>query len=378
MNFLFPVTQQQAGNIFDTNEILNLANDAIHTPPPHITAHVAEYSQGGVHDFYSNGDFWWPNPSTPDGLPFVQRDGETNPGNFTAHRTVLRQMRTCVAHLAAAFGITGDEKYAVKAVSFLHTFFLNPATKMNPHLLYAQAIPGVCHGRGIGIIDTLHLVDVPVAIEKLKCSQAMTNEVYNGLQQWFADYLHWICTHPQGIEEMNHPNNHGICWNVQAAMFAKFTGNQAIMELCRKRYKEVYLPEQMQPDGSFPKEIARTKPYNYSCFTADNMANICQILSTEEDNLWEFSLPDGRGMKIAVEYIVPFIADINTWPHHRDIQYFEEFPAAFSFLLFAGLAYGKDEYLQLWAELAKKPQGQELRRNIAVRQAYNWVVVPCN
>lgn len=374
MTFLAQGNPAQLEKYFNIADIIAKGEAALATEPYHITSDIAQYSQGGSQDFYSNGDFWWPNPNTPDGLPFVQWDGETNPGNFTAHRKSMRNMRTCTAHLAAAYHITGDEKYAAKAVDFLQVFFLNPATKMNPHLLYAQAIPGVCHGRGIGIIDTLHLVDVPVAIEKLKNSPHMSPDIYHGLQQWFSQYLHWITTHPQGIEEMNHPNNHGVCWNVQAAMFAKFTNNTEVMALCRTRYKEVYLPEQLAADGSFPAEIKRTKPYNYSCFTADNMANICHILSTEADNLWIFTLPDGRGIKTAIEYITPFIFNIDTWPHHQDVQYFDAFPAAFPFLLFAGLAYGREDYLQLWETLSQKPQGEELRRNIAIRQAYNWVV----
>ena len=374
MKFITTMSQNQLDTYFNKQNIIALANLALTTPPPHITAHIARYSEGGPHDFYSNGDFWWPNPDTPDGLPYVQRDGETNPGNFTAHRISMRVMRTSVAHLAAAYHITGDEKYAAGAVEFLHTFFLNPETKMNPHLLYAQAIPGVCHGRGIGIIDTLHLADVPVAIERLKNSHALTPCVLDGLRQWFADYLAWITTHQQGIDEMNHPNNHGVCWNVQAAMFAKFTGNEEIMDLCRRRYKEVYLPGQMKADGTFPEELRRTKPYNYSCFVVDNMVNICQILSTEDDNLWEFTLSDGRGIKAAVDYIVPYIVNIDEWPHHKDVMYFDEFPAAFPFLVFAGMAYGNDEYFRLWAELNEKPQGEELRRNIAIRQVYNWVV----
>jgi len=374
MKFLTTMTQGQIETCFNKDNLLALAEAALNVTPPHVTLHKARYSEGGPHDFYSNGDFWWPNPNTADGLPFVQRDGETNPGNFTAHRISMRTMRTCTANLAAAYHITQDEKYAQKAVEFLKIFFLNPETKMNPHLLYAQAIPGVCAGRGIGIIDTLHLIDVPVAIERIKNSTTMTQDVYDGLKQWFAEYLNWITTHPQGIDEMNHFNNHGVCWNVQAAMFAKFTDNTEIMDLCRKRYKEIYLPEQMRADGTFPEEIKRTKPYNYSCFVVDNMANICNILSTEEDNLWEFCLEDGRSIKTAIKYIVPFMFNISDWPHHKDVQYFDEFPAAMPFLLFAGAAYGNDEYLKLWAELSKKPQGEEMRRNIAVRQPYIWLV----
>ncbi len=129
----------------------------------------------------------------------------------------------------------------------------------------------------------------------------------------------------------------------------------------------------MGADGSFPGELSRTKPYNYSTFAADNMANVCAVLSTPEDNLWEFQLEDGRGMRKAAEFIVPYMADIEKWLYAKDVRHFEEFPSAMSFLLFAGVAYGNEEYIRLWAKLAKKPQGDEIRRNIAIRQPFNWL-----
>jgi len=372
MDFLIKMPASQRDKCINHAEIILKAEAAIKVTPPHITDHTAPLSQGGINDFYSSADYFWPNPDTADGLPYIRKDGETNPGNFVAHRYSMRTMRTCVAYLAAAYHITSDERYAVAAIRFLREFFLDDATKMNPHLLYAQAIPGICHGRGIGIIDTLHLADVAVAISTLEWSPSMPADVSKGLHEWFAAYLNWMTTHPQGIDEMNTNNNHTVCWSVQAAIFARYTGNKEVIDLCRKLYKEVYLPDQMATDGSFPREIDRTKPYIYSCFIVDNLVNICHILSTKDDNLWEFSLPDGRGIRKAIDFIVPYMTDISKWNYHKDVLHFDEMPPAMPFLLFAGAAYGRDDYVDLWTELAKKPQGDEMRRNIAIRQPYNW------
>ena len=158
---------------------------------------------------------------------------------------------------------------------------------MKPHLLYAQAIPGVCSGRGIGIIDTLHLIEVPVAIEALRPSPHLTEEIYRGLQAWFAEYLHWLATHPHGVEEMNQHNNHAVCWTLQAAVFALFTDDRMMADFCREKYK-CLLEKQMAPDGSFPAELARTKPYSYSLFVLDNLATLCHVLSS----------PDGRPLGV--------------------------------------------------------------------------------
>ncbi|MDR6550146.1 alginate lyase family protein [Paenibacillus qinlingensis] len=360
-------------SLFDTTWIIKQAEASMLESPISITVAIASKSEGGLHDYYSNGDYWWPNPDTVDGLPYIRLDGESNPNNFNSHRLLLRKMRTHVANLAAGYVVSGNELYAEKAVSFLSVFFLHESTRMNPHLLYAQAIPGICSGRGIGIIDTLHLIDIPVAIEALSASSCMTTDIYQGLQRWFADYLTWMSTHENGLEEMNERNNHGVCWFVQAAAFARFTQNKDMIRLCTFKYKESLLPDQMDPDGSFPRELARTKPYGYAIFVLDNMVTLCHILSTPEDNLWNFELPDGRGIRRGLSYLFPYLRDKSTWPYSPDVEHFEGWPAKMSFLLFAGLAHDNQAYMDLWNSLDPDPTDMEIRRNMAIRQPLLWV-----
>lgn len=349
------------------------ANESFHKSPVHITDVVSKQSGGGRHDYYSNADYWWPNPDTSDGLPYVKRDGESNPNAFFDHRRIMRSMRTNVANLTAGYLVTGNEEYAHKAVQFLKQFFLDAETKMNPHLLYAQAIPGVCDGRGIGIIDTLHLIDVPMAIDALNKSKAMTPELFNGFKEWFSDYLTWMSTHPNGIEEMNAKNNHSVCWYVQAATFATFTNNEDMLNYCREQYKKVLLTYQMEVDGSFPLELARTKPYSYSIFVLDNMVTLCHILSTPEQNLWEYQLDDGRGIKKALEFLYPYLVDKGSWPYHKDIEHFDGWPTRISFLLFAGIILNEKKYIHLWEKLESESSNLEVRRNIAIRQPRLWL-----
>ncbi|GMX65603.1 hypothetical protein Elgi_48740 [Paenibacillus elgii] len=362
-----------AASLFERDWVMKHAEAAMRTRPVAITDWPAPLSEGGPNDYYSNGDYWWPNPDTPDGLPYIRRDGESNPGNFDSHRHLLRSMRTRTAHLAAGYKLRGEEAYAEKAASFLHTFFVDDATRMNPQLAYAQAIPGICAGRGIGIIDTLHLIDVPVAIEVLRTSPHLTSELYEALQRWFTDYLHWMRTHKNGIEEMNEGNNHGICWFVQAAVFARFAGDGEMLGFCRQRYKESLLPEQMAADGSFPRELGRTKPYSYSIFALDNLTTLCHVLSTPDDDLWRFELPDGRGIRRGFEYLFPYLADKSAWPLPPDVEHDEGWPAKISSLLFAGLALRRPEYVELWRGLDSDPADSEVRRNIAIRQPLLWL-----
>jgi hypothetical protein len=257
---------------FDRQRMLKLADRALDMAPVAITHFRAPLSKGGLHDFYSNGDYWWPDPNKPDGLPYIQRDGQSNPGNFSAHRMALRDMRDAVAALAAAYAVSGRDEYAQKAVALLHVFFLDPETRMNPGLRYAQAIPGRVSGRGIGIIDTLHLAEVAIAIIEIDNAEAMTADIRGGLKKWFADYSEWMTTHKYGLDEMNARNNHSVAYMVQLAAFATLTGDTQKLDLCRECYKKVFVPQQMAADGSFPQELRRTKPYGYSIFQLDNMA----------------------------------------------------------------------------------------------------------
>jgi hypothetical protein len=358
---------------FDRTRVLAAATLALKAEPITVTAHRAKLSEGGPHDFYSNGDYWWPDPAKPDGLPYIQKDGQTNPDNFNHHRMDVRNLRDAVAALGAAYKITREDRYAAKAAELLRVFLVDPATRMNPSLDYAQAIPGVTPGRGIGIIDTLHLAEVPLAIRAMAKSPAFPAETVAGLKRWFADYTDWMMTSKNGQAEANTKNNHAVAFFVQIAAFATLTGDEARLAECRRRYKEVFVPQQMANDGGFPQELKRTKPYGYSIFQLDNMATLCQLLSTKDDDLWKFTLPDGRGIAKAVDYLEPFLADKAKWPLQPDIQAWDGWPARQPALLFAGLALDRPSCLGLWKRLPADPTNDEVRRNIAITQPVLWV-----
>lgn len=353
--------------------IIHQAEQSLQAGAISITTARAKDSEGGPGDYYSNGDYWWPNPKTKNGLPYVRRDGRSNPKAFTAHRELLRSMRTHVANLAAGYAVTDNLVYAERAADLLRVFLINPATRMNPHLRYAQAIPGKCSGRGIGIIDTLHLIDVPPAIEMIRSANVLTGKEMKALRSWFADYLRWMVTHEYGIQERAEKNNHKICWYVQASVFARFTGNKRLLAKCRESYRTILLPEQMEKDGSFPLELARTKPYGYSIFTLDNMVTLCQVLSVPKDNLWRFELPDGRGIRRGLDYLYPYLADKSRWPLAPDVEHWKGWPVRMSFMLFAGLALRDERYMELWSSLKANPSNPEIRRNMPIRQPLLFV-----
>ena len=363
----------------DHARILKLAADALTLKPPAITDAIATNSAGGPHDFFSQADYSWPNPATRNGLPYVNRDGLSNPDVFSAHRTAMRNMKDAVAALTAAYVLTGDGKYVRKATGLLKVFFLDEKTRMNPNLNYAQAVLGESSGRSYGIIDTLHLVELPVAIRFLEKSPAFDPAVDHGLKKWFADYIQWMITSTNGIKEMSASNNHSVAYFVQLAGFAKFTGDQKMLDLSRRRFKEVLLPNQMAHDGSFPLELKRTKPYGYSIFQADNVAILCVLLSTPEDDLWKFRLPDGRTAKDSVDFIFPYLAGKNKWladGRGKDVVHWENWPVRQPCLLFAYAEFGDPGFFDLWNKLNADPTYPEIRRNMAITQPLLWIASP--
>jgi hypothetical protein len=357
---------------FERARILKAAKQYLEEPPITVTASSSPRSAGGKHDYFSQADYWWPDPKNPKG-PYIQRDGQSNPENFDDHRKAMRRLSVQVPALAAAFVVSKQKRYADHAVKHLQAWFVDKDTMMNPSLLYSQAIIGKETGRSIGVIDTIHLVEVARAAGVLEQTGMLDGPARTGVRKWFRDYLTWITTHPYGTKERDAENNHGTCWALQAAGFAQFLNDEPVLQDCRERYKKILLPNQMDPDGSFPRELRRTKPYGYSLFNIDIMASLCQIASAPADNLWTFQTSDGRGMRKGLEYIYPFIADKKKWPLKPDVMYWDEWPIRHPALLFAGLALEKPEYVALWKKLDGDPKVDEVIRNFPLRQPVLWV-----
>lgn len=348
---------------FDRERVLRAADGYLSEEPVTITAVSCPRSAGGRHDYFSEGDYWWPDPSRPGG-PYVRRDGERNPELFEDHRRLLRRMSVQVPALAAAWQLTGDPRYARRAVEHLRAWFVDPATRMNPHLRYSQAILGKTTGRSYGIIDTIHLIEVARAVEALGQRRLVAD--------WFRGYLRWLLFRDHGRRERRRGNNHGTAWVAQAAAFARLTGAGAVVWYCRRRFKTVLVPKQMSLDGSFPRELSRTRPLGYSLFNLELMAVTCELASTPHDDLWNYELPDGRGMRRALEFMAPFVRDVGSWPHPRDVEHHEAWPMRHQSLLLGGIALGCSEYVDLWKGLPADSDEEEVLRNFFLRQPVLW------
>ncbi len=356
----------------DRARILADAQKYLAEEPQTVTVAHSDRSAGGLHDYFSEGDYWWPDPKNPGG-PYVRRDGFTNPNNFVKHRDALMRLSVMAPALAAAWRLTKDKRYAAHFAKHLRAWFVDEATKMNPNLNYAQAISGVTPGRGIGVIDTLQLVEVVRATRVLEVERGISTADADTVRAWFAAYVNWMATSKNGTDEEHEKNNHGTCWVLQVAEFSQFAKRVDLTARCVEHFKNTIVPGQIAKDGSLPLELARTKPYSYSLFDIDVLSGICQSLSTNADNLWVFKGENDKGVGDAVAFMFPFLADKSKWPYPKDVEFFDDMPSRRPSLLFAGLALRRPEYVKVWSKLDANMTVQEVIRNLPIRQPLLWV-----
>ncbi|GAA4958550.1 alginate lyase family protein [Algibacter aquimarinus] len=340
--------------------------------PVTVTANISLRSAGSKHDFYSEGDYWWPNPKHPDSA-YIRKDGLSNPDNFVAHRRDMIRLSQISGALASAYLISKDEKYIHQLMPHLNAWFVDETTKMNSNLLYAQAIKGRVTGRGIGIIDTIHLIEVALAVKVVEDSKLIDQQNIENIKSWFSEYLDWLTTHPYGIKERDNGNNHSTCWAMQVAAFAKLTNNKEQLEFCETFFKNVLLPKQMAEDGSFPKELSRTKPYGYSLFNLDAMASLAQLLTNDSFNFFNYESEKGRSLGLGINFLYPYIINKNNWPYKTDVMYWNDWPTKHPALLFGGLQLDNQNYISTWAKLPKIPNKPEIIRNMPVRYPLLWM-----
>jgi Alginate lyase len=355
----------------DRKRILQAAAEFVSQSPLTITAFPATRSAGGPHDFYSQADYFWPNPKDPNG-PYINRDGQSNPNNFDDHRRVMVRLSIQMPALTAAWLLTRKREYANRAGDHLRAWFVTAETLMNPNLQFAQAVQGVSTGRSYGIIDSLHLVEVARAASFLTEIMLSPRDA-GAIRDWFRSYLDWLNTSDPGKTERDAKNNHAMCWALQAAEYARLAGDEAARKEVYRRYRETLLPDQLAADGSFPRELTRTKPYSYSIFNFDVMAALCQSLKGLEPDPPAFQLSDGRGLARAAEFIYPYINDKSTWKWAKDIEHFDALPVRSPGLLFSGIAFHNQQYIDLWKTLNPDPTDKEIIRNFPVRQPLLWV-----
>ena len=315
---------------------------------------------GNKHDYLSQAPYFWPDPNKPKGLPYIRRDGERNPeiNQINDHKS-LDDLVVSVETLALAYYLNGNEAYAAKAVELLRTFFLDPATRMNPNLEYAQFIPGINTGRGIGLIETRGLTRVVDAIGLLTESNSLAAQDERGLQDWFAQFLQWMQESRNGREEAAAKNNHGTFYDVQIVSYALFVGRRDLAKRVLETAKQQRIASQIEPDGRQPLELARTKAWSYSNMNLDGLTLLATLGTRVGVDLWNFRTRDGRAIRKALDFLTPVAIGEKKW-EYQEIEGGVKPALLFPLMRRAAAVYRDKDYQVL---MAKIPQPDRTDRS---------------
>jgi len=297
--------------------LMKRADAALAGPTYTVVDKTRTPPSGDKHDYISMGPYWWPDPTKPNGEPYVRRDGEFNPERSTNAFDVsdLDAMSGAVEALSLAYWFTDDVRYAAKAAQLLRVWFLDPATRMNPNTKYAQGVPGRTTGRAEGVLDTFRLLRVIEGVGLLAPSKTLSDADQKGLERWFADYAHWMRTDPNGREEQAATNNHGIWFDYQLAGFALFARQDAVARQVVAESGARRIATQVAPDGSLPKELARTRALHYSYFALEALVGTAQFGRCVELDLWRYQTADGRGLRAAFDFLAPYVGREASFPY---------------------------------------------------------------
>lgn len=303
---------------------------------------------GDKHDYMSTGPYWWPDPTKPDGLPYIKKDGLRNPTYYDiSDSQEIDKVEDATLSLALSYYFTKETKYANMASKLLKVWFLNPETRQNPNLNFAQGIPGLNSGRGTGLIETRDLYRVIDAAILIQNTPNWSNEDHLALKKWFSDYLTWMLESSNGKDEAKSKNNHGTYYSEQIIAFSLFVNKPEItikeIEIFKNR-----MESQMNSDGSQPLELARTKSWGYVNMNMYGYYLIAKLAENVNISLWNHQISDGKNMKNALEFIMPYLKNEKKWEYEqiKKIGYVE----TIKILKYASIKFNNPEY----EEIAKK------------------------
>lgn len=294
-------------------QLFKSANKSLGYGPVSVMEKKEIPPSGSKHDYMSLAPYHWPDPTKKDGLPYIRKDGETNPEvKLYKDKEYLPSLCEHLHVLSVAHHFSGKEVYANHAMKLIRVWFLDTATRMNPNMNFGQAIKGVNQGRGAGLIDGRNLIKAIEAIHLLAANKAVTPKEQAALQQWFASFLHWMETSKIGQEELNAPNNHGAWYDALRLSIALYTNQmphaKEIVVNAQKR-----LTAQMDPSGRFPLEMARTTSFHYSVFVVDAFLKIASMCQTINMDFWNYTAANGNSLPKAVDALLPYLNKQKSW-----------------------------------------------------------------
>lgn len=300
--------------------LLQEADSLLTQEPWSVMMKKAVPASGDKHDYMSIARYYWPDPTKPDGLPYISRDGEVNPELFDYDRYPLGQMVERVVTLTLAWYFSGEERYAEGAAKQVRTWFLDESTRMNPNLEYSQVVMGLDNnkGRSSGLIDTYSFIEMLEAVNLLEQSSSFKAEDSRRLKAWFAALTEWMLNSSQGKKEASSANNHSVSFDTQVIAFALYSGNRQMATNIVKAFPEKRLFRQVEPDGRQPQELRRTLAFHYSRENLTHFVNVALMAKRLGIDMDCMESKDGRSFYKAVDFLVPYVEKgREAWPYQQ-------------------------------------------------------------
>lgn len=300
--------------------LLTETDALLDTEPLSVMMKEKTPASGDKHDYMSQARYYWPDPSKPDGLPYISRDGVSNPELEKLDRVRLGRMAERVVTLSLAWYFSGDERYARKAAEQLRTWFLDKATRMNPNLEYAQVIPGRDNGKGrcYGVIDGYSFVEMLDAAVLLERSNSFSARDTRQLKKWFSELLHWLLTSRQGQEEANQKNNHSTACDAQLVAIALYAGDYATARRIIEALPARRIFAQIEPDGRQPQELRRTLAFGYSQYNLTHFIDLFRMARKLGIAVDEATSDDGRNFYKAMDFLAAYVGkEVTEWPYQQ-------------------------------------------------------------
>lgn len=289
---------------------------------PHSVVDKPEPAPGGrLHDYLSLARYWWPDPASPDGLPYVGRDGQDVFESGLPAFAPDRFDRARVQHLfddsivlALAGSTHADARYLRHAAGLIRTWFVDPSTRMAPHLRFAQLVRGHDENerKGYGILDFAGLPRLLDAVRLLERDDALTPADRLAFRHWLRSYSDWLQDSPQGRHAARALNNHGTFLDLQVAAIATFLGDAGLLNSVLRRSRE-RLPHQFAPDGSQPLELTRARPRHYSAYNLVAWTSLARLAESVGDDLWNYRVDRARPLEAGLRWLLDRSAR-RDWP----------------------------------------------------------------
>ena len=343
--------------------LIKKANNALKEGFFSVTDKTQIPVSGDKHDYLSIGPYWWPDPTKKDGLPWINKDGQVNPITLGENLDLRRKGKMFRnSHcLAMAYFITGNEKYAEKAIKLLQVWFLNPETKMNPNLNYAQGIPGRTDGRGIGIIEFIGIKEVITAIELLELDHSMNQVTSEGLRSWLKEYLYWLQFSKNGIDESKMKNNHGTWYDAQLVALLLFFNKKEEAKTVLQSVKKNRIESQILRTGELPLELKRTRPLHYSAYNLEAFTYLAYFGEKLNVDLWNYSPTNAGGIKDAYRFLYPYVKEEKKWNSKNTVKLENGLEYLKEVFFMAGNMFEIQEYIEVANQSTKKDNYNTIR-----------------